>query len=89
MPSPEQLGVAPARPLDGPGVDWVAARRRLDRLGAVCIHLEKLPQGGYAFVCLLPTAQPGRTHRVEATAGTETDAVHLVLEKAEAWAGGR
>jgi hypothetical protein len=53
----------------------------------VCFHLEKLTPGGYRFSCLLPTAQPGRTHRIEAEAVTETEVVRLALAKAEEWAG--
>jgi hypothetical protein len=89
MPSPEQLGVVRAKPAAGDGVDWTAARRRLERLGATCFHLEKLAPNGYRFTCLLPTAQTGRAHHVEAVAATEAEAVRLALEKSEEWAGGR
>jgi hypothetical protein len=87
MPSPEQLGVATARPAGD--IDWDATHRRLDRLGALCFHREKLDRGGYRFTCLLPTSQADRTHRVEVVAATEAEAVRLALEKAEEWAGGR
>jgi hypothetical protein len=89
MPSPEQLGVIRAKSAAGDGIDWTTARRRLDRLGATCFHLEKRSQGGYRFTCLLPTTRPGRTHHVEAVAATEAEAVRLTLEKSEEWAGGR
>jgi hypothetical protein len=95
MPSPEQLGVAMARPEVRPdvppenrgGPDWQVIHARLERLGATCYHVEKLPQGGCLFTCLLPTTQPNRAHRVEGRAGTEAEAVRLVLDKAEEWAG--
>jgi hypothetical protein len=89
MPSPEQLGVTRAKLAPGDVVDWAAARRRLDRLGATGFLLEKLPQGGYRFTCLLPTTQAGRTHHVEAVAATEAEAVRATLEKSEEWASGR
>jgi hypothetical protein len=90
MPSPEQLGISRPPVAAGSGSDWAAARARLDKLGAVCLHLEKLPQGGFQFTCLLPTAQPGRTHRVDATAPTEAEVIRLALDKSEEWArGGR
>ena len=89
MPSPKQLGIAPASASPTDAVDWNVARRRLDRLGAVYFHVEKLDGGGYRFTCLLPTSQRGRTHRVETVAATEADAIHLALAKAEEWAGGR
>jgi len=89
MPSPEQLGVVRAKAAAHDGVNWTDARRRLDRLGATCFHLEKLSPSGYRFTCLLPTTQPGRTHHVEAVAATEPEAVRLTLEKSEEWAGAR
>jgi hypothetical protein len=85
MPTPDQLGVTCARP-SGAEADWTAARRRLEALGASCFQLEKLSPAGYRFVCLLPTALPGRTHRVQAEAITEAEAVRLTLERAEQWA---
>lgn len=86
MPTPEELGVS-CGPTDGSALDWTIARRRLDSLGAACFQLEKLSSGGYRFTCLLLTGQPNRTHRVEAQAATEAEAVRLVLERAERWAG--
>jgi hypothetical protein len=89
MPSPDQLGVALGKPSGSAGLDWAVVHHRLDQLGAVCFNLEKLPQGTYRFTCLLPTAQPGRTHRVEAVAASESEVVRLVLDRSEEWAGGR
>jgi hypothetical protein len=89
IPTPEQLGIALAPRTDAPPADWATARQRLDRLGAVCLHLEKLPQGGYRFTCLLATSQAGRTHRVEAQAATEAEVVRLALDRSEEWARGR
>jgi hypothetical protein len=87
MPTPEQLGVAAVRPADA--VDWASARQRLDRLGAACFQLEKSAPDGFRFVCLLPTAQSGRTHRIETRATTEAEAVRTALEQAEEWARGK
>jgi hypothetical protein len=84
LPSPEQLGIS--RPLAALNtLDWTDAHRRLDQLGAVCFHLEKLPQGGYRFTCLLPTAEAAKRHRVEATGATEADVVRLALDQSEQW----
>jgi hypothetical protein len=86
MPTPEQLGLAPVRPAAAVAdTDWAAVHRRLDRLGATCFHLEKAT-GGTRITCLLPTAQAGRSHRVEAQAASEGDAVRLALDQAEEWA---
>src|SRR5437879_2091473 len=40
MPSPEELGVASAKRVDPPRIDWTAVHNQLDRLGASCFHLE-------------------------------------------------
>jgi hypothetical protein len=87
IPTPEQLGLGGTQPPDRGPTDWTAVHRRLDQFGATCLHLEKLPQGGCRFTCLLPTGQPDRSHRVEAQAASEAEAVHLVLQKTEEWAG--
>jgi hypothetical protein len=89
LPSPEQLGIGSARLADSPGIDWTAAHNRLDRLGTVCFHMEKLKQGGCRVTCLLPTAESGRIHHIDAEAATEAEAVRLALERAEGWAAQR
>jgi hypothetical protein len=94
LPSPEQLGVASARPapvvnlLDLP-VDWNVTRDRLNRLGAVGFHLAKLGQGKFRVAFVLPTTQPGRMHHIEAEAVTEGAAVCRALDLADQWAGQR
>jgi hypothetical protein len=90
IPTPEQLGVAQSpiqdgTRLDATGLDWTAAHRRLERLGAVCFHMDKLESGACRFTCILPTTRPGLTHRVEAEAATAPEAVALVLSQAEEW----
>ena len=87
LPSPDELGVTV---LSGPAgsTDWAAVHQQLDRLGALCVHVEKV-DGGCRFTCLLPTAQAERTHRVEAVASTEAEAVRLALDKCVEWSGGR
>src|SRR5262249_41416296 len=71
LPPREELGVTCARSASPAGVDWNAAHRRLDRLGALGFHLDRLAQGGCRVTFLLPTAQPERTHHIETTAATE------------------
>jgi hypothetical protein len=87
LPSPESLGIARAPATAS--VDWSATRTRLDRVGVIGFNLERLSPAGYRFTCLMPTSQPGRTHRVEAVAATEADVVRLALAKSEEWAGGK
>ena len=89
MPSPEQLGVAGFKRADPPSIDWTAVHNQFDRLGATCFHLERTPNSGYRITCLLPTNQRDRSHRIEAEASSEAEAVRLVLAKAQEWAGGR
>jgi hypothetical protein len=84
IPSPEQLGIL--RPAVTKG-DSPSVQSRLDRLGALCSKSEKLAEGGYRFVCLLPSAKPQRHHRVEAVAPTEAEALRLAVERSEQWAG--
>jgi hypothetical protein len=54
-------------------------------LNAVGFQLDQLPGGTVRFSCLLPTAQAGGPHRVEAQAATEAEAVRLVLDQASRW----
>jgi len=84
MPSPGQLGVA-ERIRTGEA-DWADAHRRLTALGAECFCVEKLPQGSYRMVCILPTGQSGREHHIEARASTEAEAVEQVMAQCETWA---
>ena len=88
MPSPEELGVAVVPRPENLSVDWTAAHVQLDRLGATCFHLERLPKGGCRITCLLPTKQSDRTHRIEAEAASDADAIRLALAQAERWAAG-
>jgi hypothetical protein len=90
LASPEELGVAAARPAvpeTAPAsADWNSARDRLNRLSAVGFQLNKLDQGGFRVTCFLPSGQPGRTHCVEAIAASEGAAVAEALQRAEQWA---
>jgi hypothetical protein len=86
LPSPEQLGLtANAVAASVPRLDWSAIHQRLDQLGATCFHLEKLARG-CRVTCLLPTAQADRSHRIEAEAATEAEAVAIAVTQAESWA---
>ena len=89
MPSPEELGVANVQRFDAPNLDWAMVHSQLDRLGVTCFHLERTPTGGYRLTCLLPTTQRDRTHRIEAEASSEAEAVRLTLAKAQEWAVAR
>jgi hypothetical protein len=83
LPAPEVLGITAAKPTSAT-LDLSSAHRRLEDLGATCFQIEKLAQG-HRIRCLLPTREVNRTHRVEATAGTQVEAMRLVLDKAEEW----
>jgi hypothetical protein len=85
MPSPGELGVAESRGRDGKA-DWNNARERLQQLGAIAFNLDQLGGEGCRFSCFLPTASPSRTHHIEATAASESEAIRLALAKAEEWA---
>jgi hypothetical protein len=79
LPAPEQLGVRPPPAADADSVDWNATHARLRGLGALGWQLGRLPQGGYRFSFLLPTAEPNRSRHYEGTGSTEAEAVRLAL----------
>jgi hypothetical protein len=84
MPPPEQLGVGGTRKVESP-VDWDLVHRRFHEAGATCFQLDNRPQGGCRLICLLPTANPDHTHRIEAEAATEAEVARLALERLEEW----
>jgi hypothetical protein len=88
LPTPEEIGLTNAVAAQT-GLDWAAAHARLEKLGADCFQLRRLPDGAYRCQCRLPTTQASVTHCVEAVAASEADAVRQALEKAEQWAGVR
>lgn len=88
LPSPEQLGIALASTGAPADTNWTAGYQRFKELGAVCFRIDKVPQG-YRITCLLPTGQPGKEHRIEAEALSETEALRLALNDAERWASTR
>jgi hypothetical protein len=83
MPSPDQLGVN-VRPAAG-ACDWTAIHRRMQELGVVSFQMDRLNAEVYQITCLLPTAEAGRTHRIEAHGTTEAEAVRCALDEAQRW----
>jgi hypothetical protein len=84
IPTPEQLGVVSGKSAEA-GIDWATVNRRLDSLGATCFQLQRLPQGRWRVICLLPTTQPEHSQRIQAEAEAKAEAVRLTLEQAEQW----
>jgi hypothetical protein len=82
MPSPDQLGV---NALSAGACDWIAAHRRMQELGVVSFQIDRLNTDVYEITCLLPTAEAGRTHRIEAHGATEAEAVRGALDEAQRW----
>jgi hypothetical protein len=86
LPSPAELGLPPAgadKVSADASVNWTEVHNRLDRLGALSFHQEKMPGGGCRITFLLPTGQPHRAHQIDAQAETAAEAVRLALERAE------
>ena len=83
MPSPDQLGVS-AKAADG-ATDWVAIHKRLQELGVATFQVDRLNAEVYQFTCLLPTAEAGKTHRIEAHGNTEAEAARRALDEAQRW----
>ena len=81
MPSPEQLGVG-GRPADS---DWTVIHKRLQELGVATFQVDRLSAEVVQFTCLLPTADPGQTHRIEAHGATEAEAARRALDEAQRW----
>jgi hypothetical protein len=93
LPSPEQLGVGcgcgkcECSPCNcNAPVDWAEVHRRLEQLGALSFHEQKMTEGGYRVSFLLPTDRENRSQHVEATAETAIQAAQLALDRAEALA---
>jgi len=83
MPSPDQLGVN-VRPAAG-ACDWTAIHRRMQDLGVISFQMDRLNADVFQITCLLPTAEAGCTHRIEAHGATEAEAVRCALDEAERW----
>lgn len=83
LPPPEQLGIVAESRETTLALDWNHVHRRLRELGTLSSQLQKIPEGGYRFICLLPTSQPDQARRVEAVAATEAEAVRNALARAE------
>ena len=83
MPSPDQLGVN-VRPADG-ACDWTAIHRRMQELGVISFQMDRLNADVFQITCLMPTAEAGRTHRIEAHGATEAEAVRCALDEAQRW----
>jgi hypothetical protein len=49
--------------------------------------MNQSPQGGWKAICVLPTSQDARMHRIETEADNRAEAVRLALDQAEKWAG--
>jgi len=80
MPSPEELGLR-LPPATNREVDWNHVRQRVHALNLTSFHMQKLPEGGFRFVCFVPTNAGER--RVQAEAVYEAEAIHQALSQAE------
>jgi hypothetical protein len=87
IPTPEELGVALARPVES-ALDWAAAHRRLQELGAVGFHLEQPAAGSFRFRCWLPRGTGAGHEVIEGRGTTEAEAVRVCLESASRWRTG-
>jgi hypothetical protein len=77
MPSPSELGVAPAG-------DWTVSLARLEELGLGAFQLQEAPQGGWVFVGQMRTTQPGHYRRIAtAPAASRGAALRLALLEVE------
>lgn len=65
-------------------LDWNLAKQRLERLGALAFHADRLLEGGFRITIMLPAGQG--SHHIEAEAASEAAAAVFALDRAEAWA---
>lgn len=80
MPSPEELGIRPVS-ARSEEVDWLQVRKRIQTLSLTSFYMQKLPEGGFRFVCFVPTRTGDR--RIEAESLTEAEAIDRALTHAE------
>jgi hypothetical protein len=64
-------------------VDWGGVQQRLDRLGAISLHQQKLLDGGYRVTCVLPAVQGSRNSQVQAEGDNLAQAIGRTLDRAE------
>jgi hypothetical protein len=86
LPSPEALGVAPAKSLaTGPArtENWNDLHARLRRLGPVGFRLDPIGAGQWRATLSVPQGAQGTRH-LQAEAASEADAAASVLGEAEA-----
>ena len=83
MPSPDKLGVAGKAADVAP--DWEAIHRRIQELGVVSFQADQLSAEVFQFTCLMPTAEAGRTHRIEGHGATQAEAARRALDEARRW----
>jgi hypothetical protein len=89
LPSPEALGISVANPApSAQSLDWNVAHARLERLGALGFHLDRLAPSKIRAMFMLPAGDHG-AHQIEVVADNEAAAVNAALETAEAWATAR
>jgi hypothetical protein len=88
LPAPEKLGITgqtPAAPTAPSGVDWNAVHAYMKSIGVQEFGLERVPEGGYRFSVVMPTAEAGRSCRIDGAGSTETEAVRVCLDKTYRW----
>jgi hypothetical protein len=85
LPSPEQIGIAPAAAPDPNVIDWNATHARMKAMGVLEFQMPQPVQGGYRFGVVMATSEAGRTYRIEGTGATEAAAVRACLDKTDRW----
>jgi hypothetical protein len=85
LPRPEQLDIAPKTPADPNAVEWNAIHTYMKSIGVVSFGMERPAEGGYRFSLVMPTAEAGRTYRIDGGGTTEAEAVRVCLDKTYRW----
>jgi hypothetical protein len=85
LPGPDKLGIAPQTPVDPSALDWNAIHTYTKSIGVLESGTEHLPEGGYRFHVVMPTAEAGRSYRIDGSCATEAEAVRVCLDKVYRW----
>ena len=75
--SPCRRRTSSASPAEPPtaAVIGAAIHRRMQDLAVASFQMDRLNGDVYQFTCMMPTADAGRTHRIEARGATQAEAV--------------
>ncbi len=85
LPAPDKLGITPQAPVDPNAIDWNAMHAYVKSIGALSFGTDRPTEGGFRCSIVMPTAESGRSYRIDGSGATEAEAVRVCLEKTYRW----